>query len=70
MTAPERTRFPTLSVPESEVLDWYNCGWTYLRPDEARPDHMVMRWDQDKPPVAPFRDDDAQHLKAINGVSA
>lgn len=70
MTKPkEKTRLPVVTIPESEILDWYDAGWHFDHTDEGRPDFCVMEWRQDRRPVAPFRPD-AEDKKLLNAVAA
>lgn len=49
------TRCPLLHVHESEILDWWNCGWHFVQPSE-RKDYLIIEWQLDKAPVMPFKE--------------
>lgn len=67
-TPKEKTRLPVTSVPESEILDWYDCGWEYLGPS-GDSNLCVMTWKSDRRPVAPFRED-PEDKNLLNAVAA
>lgn len=47
-------RYPILQVPDAEIADWYDVGWSFIEPAEV-PGFSVIKWESDKPVVAPFR---------------
>lgn len=61
----ERTRFPVLTVRDSELEEWYGAEWSYNAASE-RPGYSVISWPHDRPPVAPLSalacDDEQVHL--------
>ncbi len=59
MTLEKPTRFPTITIPESEIVDWYTLGWHYRGPCPVRKDCCVLEWTQSRPPAAPFKADTA-----------
>lgn len=54
----EPMRLRSVSVHESEVLDWYNIGWHFVGADQSRANYCLMEWRSDKLPVQPFRDEE------------
>ncbi|UFS77199.1 hypothetical protein LPB73_07430 [Tardiphaga sp. 37S4] len=48
------TRYPVQQIHVSELQAWYDIGWTYVEPAEV-PGFAVIKWEQPKPPVAPFK---------------
>jgi len=55
----EKTRARYVSVHESEVIGWHLVGV-----DSSRQNYCLMEWRSDKPPVAPFRDEEFSSLVA------
>lgn len=55
----EQTRSRCVSVHESEVI-----GWHFVGVDTSRQNYCLMEWRSDKPPVAPFRDEEFSSLVA------
>jgi hypothetical protein len=49
------TEHPRRSVPSADLNMHYEAGWAYVMPDFDRPDHYVIEWLSDKPPVYPYR---------------
>ena len=60
----EKTRSYCISVPESEVVSWWEIGWSFDCADSSRQNYCLMEWRSDKPPVAPFRDEEFSSLVA------
>ena len=58
----EQTRSRCVSVHESEVMEWWNIGWEFQGVDASRQNYCLMEWRSDKPPVAPFRDEEFSSL--------
>lgn len=58
----EKTRARYVSVHESEVITWYEIGWAFSGVDISRQNYCLMEWRSDKPPVAPFRDEEFSSL--------
>lgn len=54
MTDP--TRYPVLQVHEDELPAWYDIGWAYVEAAEI-PGFVIIKWESDRPVVAPFRGD-------------
>lgn len=66
----EQTRYPILHIPESEVPEWYELGWSYVGPSD-RDDFSIIKWEGDKPAVRPFRgDDELAHIHGGAGMEA
>ncbi len=51
----EPTRFPTITIPESEITDWYSLGWHYFGPCPSGKGLCVMQWKLNRAPTAPFK---------------
>ncbi|MEH2508671.1 hypothetical protein V1291_000025 [Nitrobacteraceae bacterium AZCC 1564] len=67
----ERTHNPWVTVPESEVLEWWNAGWHYVGPDASNSAYSVMEWRSEKPAVQPFdgRGAELRHIaRAISSL--
>jgi len=47
-------RYPIQQVPETELSAWYDIGWSFVEPAEV-PGFSIIKWESDKPPVAPFK---------------
>jgi len=47
-------RYPIFQVPDSELSEWYDIGWSFVEPAEV-PGFSVIKWESDKIPVAPFK---------------
>jgi len=60
----EQTRARCVSVHESEVLQWSGIGREFTGVDTSRTNFCLMEWRSDKPPVAPFRDEEFSALVA------
>jgi len=60
----EQTRSRCVSVHESEVIGWWEIGWHFAGVDTSRQNYCLMEWRSDKPPVAPFRDEEFSSLVA------
>lgn len=41
------------SVPNDDLIRWFEAGWAYVMPDFDRPDFYVIEWLSDKPGVEP-----------------
>lgn len=63
----KQTRYPIVHVPESEILEWSEAGWTYVGPSET-PDHCIIKWENSWDAVQPFRGED--ELAHIHGGAA
>jgi len=48
MSEMKRTR---KSVPTEGVHKWWMSGWSYIMPDFDKPNHSIVEWYSDKPPV-------------------
>jgi hypothetical protein len=45
-------------------MEWWNIGWEFQGVDIQRQNYCLMEWRSDKPPVAPFRDEEFSSLVA------
>jgi hypothetical protein len=43
------------AVPYDDLLMHYEAGWSYVMPNFDKPNHYVVEWLSDKPPVYPYR---------------
>lgn len=39
------------SVPTKGIHQWWMSGWAYIMPDFSKPDHSIIEWQSDQPPV-------------------
>lgn len=61
---------PWTSVPESDVVEWYEAGWHYVGPSAADERHRIMEWRSSRKPVKPFNQNEAELQYIATAVSA
>ncbi|MET4210505.1 hypothetical protein [Bradyrhizobium sp. LA2.1] len=50
MTGPIRR-----TIPHGDLDLHYEAGWAYVMPNFDKPNHYIVEWLSDKPPVYPYR---------------
>lgn len=46
---------PRRTVPYDDLTMHYEAGWSYVMPNFDKPNHYIVEWLSDKPPVYPYR---------------
>ena len=49
------TERPRRTVPHADLDMHYEAGWAYVMPNFDKPNHYIVEWLSDKPPVYPYR---------------
>lgn len=60
--AAARSAHPRLSIPESEICEWYDLGWHYVGCDVNRDGRCIIEWRSSRPAAQPLRDYEADRL--------
>lgn len=56
----ELTEILRQSVPSADAPRYWELGWTYIMPDFDHPNHSIVEWQSEKPPVYPPRSEQQQ----------
>jgi hypothetical protein len=43
------------SIPTEGASMWWSSGWSYVMPDFDKPNHSIIEWLSENPPVYPHR---------------
>jgi hypothetical protein len=43
------------SIPTEGASMWWSSGWSYVMPDFDKPNHSIVEWLSENPPVYPHR---------------
>lgn len=43
------------SIPTEGASIWWASGWSYVMPDFDKPNHSIIEWLSENPPVYPHR---------------
>ena len=43
------------SIPTEGAHAWWASGWAYIMPDFKKPNHSIIEWLSENPPVYPHR---------------
>jgi len=63
-------RCPWVSIAESDVVEWYGAGWHYVGPDPTNENLCIMEWREDRAPVRPFSQSEAEHEYIARAVGS
>lgn len=55
------------SIPTEVASMWWASGWAYVMPDFDKPDHSIIEWLSENPPVYPHRVSETATKESANG---
>jgi hypothetical protein len=61
------TERPRRTVPYEDLKMHYEAGWSYVMPNFDRPNHYVVEWLSENPPVYPYRVHETTSQESANG---
>jgi hypothetical protein len=57
------------SIPTEGAHMWWSSGWSYIMPDFSKPNHSIIEWLSDNPPVYPHRVPEITSQESADGTT-
>jgi len=55
------------SIPTEGAAMWWSSGWSYVMPDFDKPNHSIVEWLSENPPVYPHRVPETSTQESADG---